>query len=192
MLSDRNYSGAWLPFGHKCNKVAIDMDDNRDDYQRKLSEFEEICRQRGVPLTIQRRSVLEALVQRHDHPTADQIFEDVHQAIPGISRTTVYRVLEALVKAGVAQRVCHPGAAARFDARTERHHHLVCVQCEKVLDVVDTNFEELSLPTGVSRGFSIMDYSIHFRGLCPDCQNPAKKTSVAEPKPVPAKKPKTK
>src|SRR5690606_4129269 len=129
-----------------CNKVANAMDDKAEHYQRKLTEFEVVCRDKGVPLTIQRRSVLEALVRRDDHPTADQIFEDVHRMVPGISRTTVYRVLEALVDAGVAQRVCHPGAAARFDSRTERHHHLVCIRCEKVLDIMVPSLDALLMP----------------------------------------------
>jgi Fur family peroxide stress response transcriptional regulator len=153
------------------------MDDQTNHYQRKLAEFEESCRRQGVPLTIQRRAVLEALVRRDDHPTADQILEDVNETMPGISRTTVYRVLETLVRAGVAQRICHPGAAARFDARTDRHHHLVCIRCEKVLDIMVPELDSLPLPQADANDFTIMDYTVHFRGLCPECR-PVVKTST--------------
>ena len=58
-------------------------------------------------MTVQRRVILSALVDRDDHPTIDQIFADVKQRIPGVSRTTVYRALETLVELGIAKRTKH-------------------------------------------------------------------------------------
>ena len=136
--------------------------------RKKLVAFEALCRRGGIPLTVQRRIVLEALLERGDHPTAEQIFVDVRRRIPGVSRTTVYRVLETLVAAGVAGKASHPGAAARFDPVTERHHHLVCVRCERLADLEAPALDRLRLPR--TRGFRILDYSIHFMGLCADCR----------------------
>ena len=53
--------------------------------------FEQLCRDRGVPLTRQRRATYEALCTRSDHPTADQVYEAVRGRFAGISRMTVYR-----------------------------------------------------------------------------------------------------
>lgn len=135
----------------------------------KMEEFQRLCRQLGLPLTVQRRAVLEALMHRHDHPTADQIFEDVSTRIPGVSRTTVYRVLETLVKIGIARKVCHPGAAARFEAETHRHHHLVCLQCSRMVDLEDPRLDTIPFPDARARGFEVQDYSVQFRGTCLDC-----------------------
>ena len=122
-----------------------------------------------LPLTVQRRAVLEALVARHDHPTADDVLADVQARLPGISRPTVYRILDTLVRIGVARKVCHPGAAARFETRTERHHHLVCVHCDKVIDFDHPSLHRIPLPDARGQGFQLEDYSIHFRGTCADC-----------------------
>ncbi|HVX67168.1 MAG TPA: transcriptional repressor [Bryobacteraceae bacterium] len=130
--------------------------------------MEEVCRRNGLPLTIQRRLTLEALARRRDHPTADQVLEDVRKQMPEISRPTVYRVLEALVRIGVARKVCHPGAAARYETETRRHHHLVCLDCEEMVDVDAPYLDHLRLPDVRSR-FHIEDYSIQFRGLCSRC-----------------------
>ena len=137
---------------------------------RNLDDLEAACHLHGLPLTVQRRVILEALAARTDHPTADDILEDVRRRLPEVSRTTVYRVLDTLVRLGLAVRICHPGASARFDPRTERHHHLVCVQCEKVVDLHVPALSALPLPNTRSVSFAISDYSIHFRGLCGDCR----------------------
>ena len=74
-------------------------------------------------MTVQRRAILETLAGHEDHPTADQVFEGVASRLPGLSRTTVYRVLETLVELGVIHKANHLGSAARYDPNTERHHH---------------------------------------------------------------------
>jgi Fur family peroxide stress response transcriptional regulator len=155
-------------------------------------EFEEICRRNKVPLTIQRRLVLQTLSPRSDHPTADQLFDEVRKQIPEISRTTVYRVLETFVRIGVARKVCHPGAAARYEMKEGRHHHLVCLSCEAMIDLQDPSLDHLALPDA-SSGFQIVDYSVQFRGLCAKCA--AKQSSARSSRKLksatPARKPKT-
>jgi len=132
----------------------------------------EACRARGLPVTAQRRVVLEALAARDDHPTAEALYDAVRATLPGISRATVYRVLDALVEMGLATRIPHPSASARFEARTERHHHLHCSVCHRVCDVESETLDALVLPR--ARGFEIHDFSIHFTGVCPSCRSPRK------------------
>lgn len=130
--------------------------------------LDEICRNHALPVTVQRRAVLEELSRRSDHPTADGVFEMVRKRLPEISRTTVYRALETVVRHGIARKVCHPGAAARYEMRLGRHHHLVCLECESMVDVEDRSLDNLRLPR-LRSGFRIEDYSIQFRGLCSEC-----------------------
>ena len=135
----------------------------------RLREFEELCRQKGLPVTMQRRVILEAVLQRDDHPTADQIYEAVQEHIPQLSRTTIYRVLDTFVDLGIIRRL-HQTGAARFDGKINRHHHVVCVHCGKIVDLEDRNLDQLSPPKGKLQGFKIDDYSVQFSGTCPDCQ----------------------
>jgi len=145
------------------------MRDHLDRKSQRLNEFRELCRSRGIPLTWQRQAVLTALLERDDHPTADQIYESLGTRHPGLSRTTVYRVLDTLVDLDVVARANHPGAAARFDAMTERHHHLLCTSCGRLEDVPDTDIRAVEVEVNLPEGYEPHDYSIYFRGLCAAC-----------------------
>jgi Fur family peroxide stress response transcriptional regulator len=146
----------------------------------RLKKLEEVCRERGVPFTTQRRTVLEVLLQRSDHPTADQIFETVQARNSRIARRTVYRVLDDLAQLGLIRRVHHPGAAARFDAKTYRHHHLVCTECHKIVDLENADLDHIALPKGRPHGFDVRDFSVQLMGLCQDCRKDKTKPKQGE------------
>lgn len=135
--------------------------------------LEQLCRRAGLALTVQRRAVLEALASRRDHPTADALHEAVARRLPGVSRATVYRVLEVMVRAGVVRKVWYAGAAARFEIPGRRHHHLICVGCDKVVDLHRPELDRLPGPGRAVRGFRLLDYSVQFMGVCTRCARSA-------------------
>jgi Fur family peroxide stress response transcriptional regulator len=145
-----------------------------------MQQFEAACRAHGLPVTVQRRRIFEALLDRTDHPTPEQVYASVKDILPGISRTTVYRVLDTLVGLGVLARACTPNAAMRVDPRTARHHHLVCERCDRLFDLDEDAVSQRILPPDVRRhGFAIRGYSIYFTGVCADCQGQAAATRPA-------------
>ena len=147
------------------------MNNDTSFLSEKAAQLEKSCREQGMPLTVQRRVIMENLAGRKDHPTADQIFEAVTPLLPGISRTTVYRVMEAFVALGLVQKINNPEAKAHFDADTSRHHHVRCTGCGTVADVHDERLNGLSLPADAASGFEILDYSINFIGTCAGCRS---------------------
>lgn len=109
-------------------------------------------------------------MEHDDHPTADQISEVVKGRVPGISRTTVYRVLDRLVEIGAIRRLHHPGPVARFDGKVHRHHHLICKKCNKVIDLESAKLDGLAMPNVQAEGFEIDDFSVQFIGTCAACR----------------------
>ena len=83
--------------------------------------------------TRQRKIVLEAVQEHHDHPSADQIYLEIRAKDPRISRGTVYRNLNILSEEGQITHVKVPGAD-RYDCRTDFHYHLICTDCGAVCD----------------------------------------------------------
>lgn len=149
-----------------------------------MQRFEALCHEHRLPITVQRRTILEAVLGRDDHPTADQLYEQVQRRLPGVSRTTVYRVLEMLVRLGIIGKACHPGATVRFDRNTTQHHHLVCLRCGKVIDLQDKRLDNLQLPDTRHHGFVVTEFRVQLRGICGNC---GKKATTSKPVPTPRK-----
>lgn len=137
--------------------------------ERLLERFGQVCRERSIPMTIQRRVVFEVLLASNDHPTVEDLFQRVRQHVPGISQATVYRVLELLEDAGFANRIHHSGSASRYDADTLRHVHLLCLKCRRVVDAAGPEVMP-PLPDERTNGFEIHACYVVYEGLCPDCR----------------------
>lgn len=89
----------------------------------------------GCRYTGQRGSVYSWLAQVDTHPTVDAIYQAVQQRWPNISLATVYNALDALVAAGLVNKLTHANSAARYDCRGEDHYHLRDVRTGKVEDL---------------------------------------------------------
>ncbi|MFV2073129.1 MAG: Fur family transcriptional regulator [Thermoanaerobaculales bacterium] len=137
--------------------------------KQRVEDFKRLCRKGGERFTVQRRIILEAVLDLDNHPSADQVFDVVAAREPGIARTTVYRTLEHLSRLGVITKACHPGRVARFDARTELHHHLVCLRCNDFIDLDHDAFDGLTMPDTSAFGFEAFDYRVQVRGTCRSC-----------------------
>jgi len=137
---------------------------------QKLEALHSACRERGLPVTVQRRAVLERLAEHPGHPTVDELFEIVARDLPRISRTTVYRILEALVDMGLASKAMHPGAIVRYDVRTQTHDHLFCECCGRIFDYDDASRPRPELPPRTEDGFEVTSVSVLLRGVCADCR----------------------
>lgn len=120
--------------------------------------------------TRQRRLVLEAARGRCDHPSAEQLYLDVHQKDPRVSRGTVYRNLNLLADNGELLHVKVPGAD-RFDLRCDPHYHIICTRCGSVEDVELPYQPQLDDETAQETGFILNRHSLVFEGICPRCQS---------------------
>jgi len=129
---------------------------------------------RGLRLTPQRQRVYEILLEKRDHPTAEEVFMRAKRRMPDISLATVYNCLEALVRVGVAKQIQFTRSAARFCPNMTAHGHFVCDSCGHVYDVtLDGSGDGPEHQVRVPAGFRIREVDLSIRGLCPDCSNTA-------------------
>lgn len=103
----------------------------RDDGTSVRRVFDEA----GFRYTPQRAGVYVHLCGVDNHPTAEQVFQAVRQRLPRISLATVYNALEALVEAGLANKLTNGDGAARYDCRSEPHYHLRDLNNDAVRDL---------------------------------------------------------
>ena len=94
----------------------------------------------------------------------------------------VYDVLRACVNAGLLRRIEPAGSPALYESRTgDNHHHLVCRQCHRVVDVDCVLGAAPCLDPSDSQGFVVDEAEVVFWGVCAECasgQDSASSVSV--------------
>ena len=124
----------------------------------------------GQRFTEQRAAVYRFLAATDVHPTADEVFLQVRDELPGISLATVYKSLETLVGCGLAQKLTYGDGSARYDGRTDPHHHVRCLSCGAVTDLPSRVPEnELSRLEQEATDFRVTGVRLELTGYCGSC-----------------------
>jgi Fe2+ or Zn2+ uptake regulation protein len=126
-------------------------------------------RERGQRVTPQRLVIARVLEEMRRHATAEVVFSDVAQRMPGVSLPTVYATLELLEELGLIRRVATEGGTVVFDPRTDEHHHLACRRCGSIVDVEADIEADALLAAARDAGFTPDHAQVVVRGLCADC-----------------------
>ena len=116
--------------------------------------------------TLQRLAVAEVLLRRPCHMTADQVLEAARAHCCGLSRATVYAVLELFVRKGLVRELPIQGAATVFDSNTRPHHHLYDVDTGQMRDLAEDALKVVGLEEAAS-GLDLagVDVIVRVRGL---------------------------
>lgn len=125
----------------------------------------------GQRFTEQRAAVYRFLVATDRHPSADEVFTAVRAEIPDISLATVYKSLETLVGCGLATKLTYGDGSARYDGRTDPHHHARCLSCDAVVDIPDRLGPDLLDRLGPVSGFEVEGYRLELVGYCEICRS---------------------
>lgn len=127
----------------------------------------------SMRLTKQRQVILEAVRSNYEHPTADEIYEQVRQRLPRISLATVYRNLEILAEIGLIRKLDPGRTQMRFDPNTQAHYHLTCMRCGRVEDVAgefsESPMKNIEKTLGRLTKYGIFGHNLEFFGLCSQC-----------------------
>jgi len=135
----------------------------------------------GYKITIGREAILEVLSKANRHLSAEDIYMKVHALYPAVGLTTVYRTLEILERVGLVYKFDFGDGRARFElAEGEKgenhHHHLVCVNCNRVIDYADFIDQEVKFLKETEKElskkyrFRITNHLIQFYGVCEKCE----------------------
>ncbi|HYH04975.1 MAG TPA: transcriptional repressor [Bacillota bacterium] len=128
--------------------------------------YREYLLQKAIKPSYSRMKVLEYLVRNATHPTADEIYQQLVEELPTLSKTTVYNTLKLLTEAGLAKIVVIEENEARFDGNVNPHGHFKCESCGRIYDfeIAINSFETKGLA-----GFEIHEKDVYFKGICSNC-----------------------
>jgi len=129
----------------------------------------DLLRARGIQVTAQRLAVFRA-VSAQPHITAEAVADVVRSEIGAISLQSVYDALTLLVAQGLVRRIQPAGSPARFEDRVgDNHHHLICRDCGRVVDIDCAVGSAPCLTADNQQGYEIEEAEVAFWGRCPDC-----------------------
>ena len=135
----------------------------------------------GIKSTAAREAIVAVLVESPGHPSAEDVYTEVHRRLPAVGLTTVYRTLHLLARKGLAYRFDFGDGRARYELADKpegcrHHHHLVCSQCQTIIDYTDFLDEELDLVRRTESlltkrySFDIKNHVMQFYGVCEECR----------------------
>ncbi|WP_026289749.1 ferric iron uptake transcriptional regulator [Thioalkalivibrio sulfidiphilus] len=129
----------------------------------------------GLKVTLPRMKILELLENSDDrHLSAETIYRQLLEGGEEIGLATVYRVLTQFEQAGLVNRHHFEGNQAVFELERGRHHdHIICVNCGRVDEFMDSVIEERQKAIAEKLGYTIKDHALTLYGECnkPDCPN---------------------
>jgi Fur family transcriptional regulator, ferric uptake regulator len=125
----------------------------------------------GLKITGPRVKIFQVLTTSDKrHLSAEDIYHILHDQDEDIGLATVYRVLTQFESSGLIHRHRFDEDCAVFELSDGEHHdHLVCINCQKVVEFVDNVIEQRQEDIAKNNGFEITDHSLYIYGTCPAC-----------------------
>jgi len=140
--------------------------------QREITRFQEFLDRQGLKLTRERVALLREIFATHYHFEADELLFKMKEKSVKISRATVYRTLELLVKSGLVRRV-HLGEDHYHYERVSgnsHHDHLICTICGGVIEFHDEILEKRQLEICEKKKFTPTYHNLQILGVCDACR----------------------
>jgi len=129
-------------------------------------DIEQLCADKGLRITEQRRVIARVLSDAEDHPDVELLHQRAAAIDPGISIATVYRTVRLFEDAGILERHDFGDGRARYEAAPETHHdHLINVETGEVIEFVDGELEELQRRIAEKLGFRLVDHRLELYGV---------------------------
>ncbi|MDO5036848.1 MAG: Fur family transcriptional regulator [Tissierellia bacterium] len=134
---------------------------------------------KGYKFTRQRQEIYDIFLENRDcHMTTEEVFLQTKKKGLDIGIATVYRTVQLLEEMGLITAITFKDGLVRYEIRDEEethtHHHVVCNECNKVLEVDLDLLNPLEELIEKNTGFHILDHNLKFYGYCNDCYQKVK------------------
>lgn len=141
------------------------IDQNKEYYQDVLKHL----REKGVRITETRKAVIDFIIQSHDHPSADMIYQALLPVFPNMSLATVYNNLKVLIDEGfVSELKVRNDTTTYYDFMGHQHLNVICEKCGRIADM-DLDLPDVQQEAAEQTGYQITKSQMVVYGICPDC-----------------------
>jgi Fur family transcriptional regulator, ferric uptake regulator len=139
--------------------------------EREIGRFQDFLQRQGLKLTTERSALVREIFATHYHFEADELLFKMKQKSLKISRATVYRTLELLVKSGMVRRVHLGEDHYHYEHVTgnSHHDHLICTTCGGVIEFHDELLEQRQRDICEKKKFTPTFHNLQILGVCDSC-----------------------
>jgi Fur family ferric uptake transcriptional regulator len=138
---------------------------------RCVTDSAQLLARHGLRSTRQRLAVLDALAAEPDDATAQRIHARLRRHGHAVGLATVYRTLALLSERGVVDTLMHhPGEICYRLCSEGHHHHLVCAECHRVVELGQCGLDAWLAAVGAEHGFTVSGHRIEVTGSCAECR----------------------
>jgi Fur family ferric uptake transcriptional regulator len=131
-----------------------------------MDRIENLCLEKGMRMTEQRRVIARVLSVAHDHPDVEELYRRAHAEDPNISIATVYRTVRLFEESGIIARLDFRDGRSRYEEATELHHdHLIDTRTGRVIEFTDPQIEMLQQEIAKRLGFKLVDHRLELYGV---------------------------
>lgn len=126
--------------------------------------------------TQQRQEVWDEICSTNEHRDAEDIYNSLRKRQTNVSRATVYRTIDLLVKNNLVRRLDLGDGRSRFENKMgiAHHDHIVCLDCRKIVEFMNEEIEEIQEQVAKEMGFEIVRHVHQLFGNCLDEKCPNK------------------
>lgn len=130
-----------------------------------MTDIEQLCHEKGMRMTDQRRVVARVLSSSTDHPDVEEVHRRALVLDPHISIATIYRTVRLFEEAGILDRHDFRKGRARYELVSEGHHyHLINLETGEILEFQNTEIEQLQQQIAKQLGFKLVDHRMELYG----------------------------
>lgn len=139
---------------------------------KTLIKLKQVLHNEGLRFTSQREAVWNELISNDDHRDADEIYLAIRQKGVSVSRATVYRTIDVLVKNNLVRKLDVGLGPSKFEHKIDAHHHdhIICIECGRIDEFMVDQIEDLQDKVAQEYGFKLVRHIHQLFGLCEDCQ----------------------
>ncbi|MBI1178371.1 transcriptional repressor [bacterium] len=137
--------------------------------QEAKKRFLDFLETKQLRMTGQRMAIIDTVFSTNEHFTADQLIEWSRERDHSVSRATVYRTLPLLTESGLVREMDFGKEYKFYDpnyADHPHHNHIICKDCEKIVEFESARIAELENEIVHKLGFSVSSQQLQITGSC--------------------------
>lgn len=138
-----------------------------------IDKLKQVIKQKGLKYTKQREVIFETILNCERHLSAEDLYNIILEKYPDekIGIATVYRALVFLEEASLISSISLDKDTKKFETNFKEHHdHLICVDCNKIVEFMNDKIEKEQTKVAKDRGFKLLNHTMYLYGVCESCQ----------------------